>query len=68
MNQCFIVKININLTIDNLKAAISHKSNIPEEHFKIKFNYKSLIGSQTIKETNLKEGDTIEMKFELKGG
>ena len=39
-----MVKINKNFSVDNLKASISEKTNIPEEQFKLKWGSKYLVG------------------------
>ena len=42
----YIIKINPFLTVDNLKASISEKTNMPAETFKIKWGRKYLSGDK----------------------
>ena len=63
-----MINININLSVDNLKACISEKTNIPVQQFKLKWNSKYLLGTQVIKDLGLKECDALEIKLDLKGG
>lgn len=63
-----MVKINKNLSVDNLKASVSEKSNIPVHQFKLKWNKKYLIGTQVIENLGLNECEVIEIKLDLKGG
>ena len=44
-----MVNININLTVNNLKAYISHKTGIPHEEFKLKIHNKYPNGNATLK-------------------
>ena len=45
INQSYIILINKNLNINNLKLAISEKSNIPYKSFKIKIKGKYAYGN-----------------------
>ena len=45
------------MTISNLKASISAKTNIAERHFKLIWKQQQLIGNNKIKELGLKSGD-----------
>ena len=62
------MNINQNLTVDNLKACISKKSNIPAEEFKLWINRNYPIGNTKLKDLRLTENAVEEMKFQMKGG
>ena len=62
------MKINKNLSFNNLKASVSSKTNIPQSEFKLYINRKYPAGDELLKDSELTDYAIIEMKFQLKGG
>ena len=59
----YTIVINPNLTVDNLKASISYKSNIPANEFKLRYNRQKMAGTTKLKDLQLSNGSVVEMKF-----
>ena len=68
LNQTYSININPALTVSNLKASISAKTNIAERHFKLIQKQQYLTGNNKIKDLGLKSGDQIEIKLGIRGG
>ena len=50
LEKSYTVNINLNLTVDNLRASISKKSNIPANEFKLSINRHCLTGTTKLKD------------------
>ena len=57
------MKINKNLSFNNLKASVSNMTNIPHSEFKLYINRKYPAGNELLKDSELTNYDIIEMKF-----
>ena len=57
------MKINKNLSFNNLKASVSSKTNIPQSEFKLYINRKYPAGDELLKDSELADYAIIEMKF-----
>ena len=56
------------MTVSNLKASISEKTNLPEHEFKVKWGKKYISGNSKLEELGIKDGDVLEIKLDLNGG
>ena len=58
----------MNLTVDNLKASISKKANIPANEFKLRINRQTPTGVTKLKDLQITKDTIVEIKFQMKGG